>query len=48
MPEKTLSANQRDLVFSNLAKDEVHLKQNLIDRLMEATKEANKALECIS
>ena len=48
MPEITLSANQRDLVFSNLTKDEVHLKQKLIDRLTEATKESKKTLECIS
>ena len=45
--EKNLSANQSDQVFLNLAKDEVHLKQNLIDGLTEATKEPNKALESI-
>ena len=48
MPEKTSSANQRDLVFWNLTKDEVHVKQKLMDRLTEATKESNKALEFIS
>ena len=45
--EKTLSANQREQVSLNLAKDEVQLKQKLIDGLMEATKECNKALESI-
>ena len=46
--DKNLSANQRDQVFLNLAKDEVQLKQKLMDRLTEATKESNKALESIS
>ena len=46
--EKNLSANQRDQVFLNIAKDEVQLKQKLIDGLTEATKESNKALESIS
>ena len=46
--EKNLSANQRDEVFLSLAKDEVQLKQRLIGGLTEATKESNKALECIS
>ena len=46
--EKKLSANQRDQVFLNFAKDEVQLKQKLIDGLTEATKESNKALESIS
>ena len=38
MLEKNLSANQRVQVFLNLAKDEMQLKQKLIDGLTEATK----------
>ena len=37
--------NQRDQGFLNLTKDEVQLKKKLIDGLMEATKEPNKALD---
>ena len=48
MLEKNLSDNQRDQVFLNLAKDQVLLKQKLIDGLTEAKKESNKALESIS
>ena len=43
MLEKNLSANPRDQVFLNLAKDEVQLKQKLVDGLTEATKESTKA-----
>ena len=48
MLEKNLSVNQRDELFLNLAKDEVHLKQKFIDGQTEATKKSNKALEGIS
>ena len=48
MLEKNLSGNQRDQVFLNLAKDQVLMKQKLIDGLTEAKKESNKALESIS
>ena len=46
--EKNLSPNQRDQVVSNLEKDEVKLKQKLVDGLTNATNEFNKALESIS
>ena len=48
MLEKNLSANQRDQVFLNLARDEVKLKEKLIDGLTEATIQSNRALENIS
>ena len=48
MLEKSLSASQRDQVYLNLAKDELRLKQNMVDGLTEATKESNKAFEKIS
>ena len=48
MLEKNLSLNQRNQVVSNLEKDEVKLKQRLVDGLTDATNEFNKALESIS
>ena len=48
MLEKNLSPNQRDQVVSNLEKDEVKLKQKLVDGLTNVTNEFNKALESIS
>ena len=46
--EKNLSANQRDQVYLNLAKEDLKLKQDLLHGLEEATRESNKALNEIS
>ena len=46
--EKNLSVNQRDQIYLNLAKDELKLKQNLVEDLAEATRESNKAFTQIS
>ena len=46
--EKNLSANQRDQVCLNLAKEDLKLKQDLLHGLEEATREFNKALNEIS
>ena len=46
--EKQLSANQRDQVFLNIARDEVKLKQAMIDELAESNREANKVFGTLS
>lgn len=46
--EKNLSASQRDQMFMNMAKEELKLKQNLVEGLTKATDETNKAFEKIS
>ena len=46
--EKNLSANQRDQVYLNLAKEDLKLKQDLLHGLEEATRGSNKALNEIS
>ena len=46
--EKQLSANQRDQLYLNLAKDEYIMKQKMVNELSEATKESNKAFSEIS
>lgn len=46
--EKNLSAGQRDQVYLKMAKDELILKKNLVDKLTAATIESNKALEKMS
>ena len=46
--EKNLSANQRDQVYLNLAKEDLKLKHDLLYGLEEATRESNKALNEIS
>ena len=45
--EKRLSANQRDQMYLNMAKEEVKLKQNIVNQLAAATHESNKAFEKI-
>lgn len=46
--EKRLSANQKDQIYLNMAKDEVKLKQNIVNQLAAATHESNKVFENIS
>ena len=46
--EKSLSASQRDQVYLNMAKQELKLKQNIVDQLATATRESNNAIEKIS
>ena len=46
--EKNLSANQRDQVYLNLAKEDLKLTQDLLHGLEEATRGSNKALNEIS
>ena len=46
--EKNLSANQRDQVYLNLAKEDLKLKQDLLHGLEEAPRESNKTLNKIS
>ena len=41
--EKILSTTQRDLVYLNLARKELCVRQNMIHELTEPTKESNKA-----
>ena len=41
--EKILSTTQRDLVYLNLAREELCVRQNMIHELTEPTKESNKA-----
>ena len=48
MLEKNLSASQRDQIYLNLAKDELHLKQSFVNELTQATRESNKAFGQIS
>ena len=43
--EKTLSASQRDRIYMNMAKDELLLKQSLVEKLTAATEASNKAFE---
>ena len=45
--EKSLSASQRDQVCLNMAKQELKLKQNIVDQLATATRESNNAIEKI-
>jgi len=46
--EKQLSANQRDQLYLNMAKDELKLKQSMVDQLATATNKSNKVFEKIS
>ena len=46
--QNDVSANQRDQAYLNIARDNLHLKQNLVHQLTEATREANKAFGQIS
>ena len=46
--EKSLSASQRDQVYLNMAKQELKLKQNIVDQLATATRESNNTIEKIS
>ena len=46
--EKNLSASQRDQVYLNMAKNELKLKQTMVDQLTAATTDSNKAFEKIS
>ena len=46
--EKSLSASQRDQVYLNMAKQELKLKQNIVDQLATAARESNNAIEKIS
>ena len=48
MLEKDLSGCQWDQVYMNLARDELKLKQNMVDGLTVATQESTKAFEQIS
>ena len=48
MLEKNLSASQRDQVYLNLARDELKLKQSMVDELTEATRQSNNAFEQMS
>jgi len=41
--EKQLSASQRDQIYLNLAKEELTMKQNMVNSLADITKESNKA-----
>ena len=46
--EKQLSASQRDQVYLNVARDELKIKQKMVDSLTEATQESNNAFIKIS
>ena len=46
--QKDLSANQQDQAYSNMAREDLQLKQNLFHQLTEATRETNKAFGDIS
>ena len=46
--EKSLSASQRDQGYLNMAKQELKLKQNIVDQLATATRESNNVIEKIS
>ena len=46
--EKQLSASQRDHVYLNVARDELKIKQKMVDSLTEATQESNNAFIKIS
>jgi len=46
--EKGLSANQRDKICMKMAKDELILKQSLVELLTAATAESNKAFDKMS
>ena len=48
MLENNLSASQRDQAYLNMAKDDLQVKQNLVNQLAEATRETNKAFGQIS
>lgn len=40
-----MSAHQRDQLFSNVARDDLCIKEKLFENLTELTMETNKALE---
>jgi hypothetical protein len=46
--EKGLSASQRDQVFLKMAKDELIVKQNMVNQITAANQESNKAFERMS
>ena len=46
--EKGLSASQRDKIYMKMAKDELILKQTLVNQLTVATAESNKAFDKMS
>ena len=46
--EKNLSASQRDQVYLNMAKNDLKLKQRMVDQFAAATQESNSAFEKIS
>ena len=46
--EKNLSANQRDKLYLDMARDELNLRENMVKGLVEATNQSNRAFESFS